>query len=957
MKLLRLLSRFAALAAVMVGLLLPGQLAAQSGTGTVRGQVKDPSGAVVAQATVTLRSPSGETQIRHTNRQGTYEFRNVAPGVYRVAITATGFAVFAQPEVQVAAGKASTVDASLSLQVEQAAVTVTDEGAKVDTRPENNASATVIQGKALEALSDDPDDLQTELTALAGPTAGSGGAQIYIDGFTGGQLPPKSAIREIRINQDPFSAEYDKLGYGRIEILTKPGSDQLHGGFTADLNTAALNARNPFVFNEPSYHRLFYDGNVGGSFNKKTSFFVEAFRRNIDENSIINATVLDSNFQQTSLTEAIHTPRTFTHVSPRLDYQITQNNTVTLRYSFFRANNTNQGIGQTSLPSLAANGANYENSLQISDTQILGVNAVDDTRFEYERGHNSQNPLNTTPTISVPGSFTDGGSSAGTSIGDSSHYELQNYLSTTMGKHTPKFGVRIREDREATSSTAGYNGQFTFNSLTAYALTMQGLQQGLTPEQIRANGGGASQFSLTTGTPLAKVSMMDVGLYADDTWQARQNLTLSYGIRFESQNGMPDHFDVAPRLGFAWGVRKGTVLRGGYGWFYDRFGEGNVLQAERMNGVVQQVYKVVNPDFYPTVPDPATLVGGQTSPTLYRVSPVMQAPLIMQGGIGLEQQVSRIATVSVTYLNSRGIHQELLRNINAPLPGTFDPAVPGSGVRPLGGTENIYQYEPDGIFKQNQIIANFNVRAGSRVMLFGFYTYNDAKSDTSGSFPTNSYDWGADWGRASFDTKQRFVVGGRIAMPYGFSLSPFIVANSGAPFNITLGKDLNGDSIFNDRPAFATDLSRPSVVQTPYGNFDTNPIAGEPLVPINYGTGPGEFSTNLALSKTIGFGPEKQGRGGFGGGGGRGPRGGGLGPRGLSGGGGRGGFGFGGGNNRKYQVTFMVRARNLFNSVNYAAPVGVVGSPRFGQYTALAGGFFSSASSNRSLDLQIRFSF
>ncbi len=923
----------------------------------VQGRVTDPSGAVVAQATVTLRAAGGETKIQHTSRKGTYVFRDVAPGVYRVTIAADGFSVFQQPEVKVVVDRPSTVNAALTIKVEQAAVTVTDEGAKVDTRPENNASATVIQGKALEALSDDPDDLQTELEALAGPTAGNGGAQIYIDGFTGGQLPPKSAIREIHINQDPFSAEFDKLGYGRIEILTKPGSDQLHGGFTADLNTAALNARNPFIFNEPSYHRLFYDGSLGGSFNKKTSFFVEAFRRNIDENSIINAEVLDSNFQPTSLTEAVHTPRTFTHVSPRVDYQITQNNTVTLRYSYFRANDTNQGIGQTALPSLAANSARYENSLQISDTQILGVNALDDTRFEYERGHNSQNPLNTTPAISVPGAFSDGGSSAGMLIGDTSHYELQNYLSTTMGKHTPKFGVRIREDRDANSSTAGYNGEFTFNSLNAYAITGQGLQQGLTPAQIRANGGGASQFSLTTGTPLTRVSVLDAGLFADDTWQARRNLTLSYGIRFETQNGMPDHFDVAPRLGFAWGVTHKTVVRGGYGWFYDRFDEGNILQAERMNGVTQQVYKVVNPDFYPTVPDPATLSGAQISPTVYRISPVMQAPMIMQGGIGLEQQLSRIATVSVTYLNSRGIHQELLRNINAPLPGTYDPAVPGSGVRPLGGTSNIYQYEPDGIFRQSQIITNFNVRGGSRFMLFGFYTYNDAKSDTSGSFPTNQYDWGADYGRASFDVKHRFVVGGHISMPYGFSVNPFIVANSGRPFNITLGKDLNGDSIFNDRPAFATDLSRPGVVQTPYGNFDTNPIAGETLVPINYGTGPGEFSTNLALSKTIGFGPEKRGQGGFGGGGGgRGPRDGGLGPRGLSGGG-RGPFGFGGGSNRKYQVTFMVRARNLLNTVNYAAPIGVVSSPLFGKSTALAGGFFSSPSSNRSLDLQIRFSF
>ena len=105
------------------------------------------------------------------------------------------------------------------------------ENTTISTAPDANASAVIIKGEDLNALSDDPDELQNELTALAGPAAGPNGGQIYIDGFTGGQLPPKSSIREIRVNQNPFSAEYDRLGYGRIEIFTKPGTDQLHGEF------------------------------------------------------------------------------------------------------------------------------------------------------------------------------------------------------------------------------------------------------------------------------------------------------------------------------------------------------------------------------------------------------------------------------------------------------------------------------------------------------------------------------------------------------------------------------------------------------------------------------------------------------------------------------------------------------------------------------------------------------
>src|ERR1700749_672012 len=125
---------------------------------------------------------------------------------------------------------------------------VTDEAAAaLSVDPAANAGAIVIQGKDLEALSDDPDELQSDLQALAGPSAGPNGGEIYIDGFTGGTLPPKSSIREIRINQNPFSAQYDKLGYGRIEVFTKPGTDEYHGQFYLMGNDSVFNTSNPFA--------------------------------------------------------------------------------------------------------------------------------------------------------------------------------------------------------------------------------------------------------------------------------------------------------------------------------------------------------------------------------------------------------------------------------------------------------------------------------------------------------------------------------------------------------------------------------------------------------------------------------------------------------------------------------------------------------------------------------------
>ena len=149
----------------------------------------------------------------------------------------------------------------------------------------------MLSGKDLEALPDDPDELQADLEALAGPSAGPNGGQIYIDGFTAGQLPPKSSIREIRINQNPFSAEYDKLGYGRIEIFTKPGTDKFHGQFSVEGNSSGLNTRNPFLDADATqpYDSVIYMGNIGGPINKKASFFFNVQRRNIDEIAVVNA--------------------------------------------------------------------------------------------------------------------------------------------------------------------------------------------------------------------------------------------------------------------------------------------------------------------------------------------------------------------------------------------------------------------------------------------------------------------------------------------------------------------------------------------------------------------------------------------------------------------------------------------------------------------------------------------
>ena len=975
-----------------------GNLDAQTPTGGLSGVVTDPSGGVIAKAAVRLTTASGASLDTTTNRDGFYEFKGLAPGTYTVKAVAKGFAIFTQEDVQILTGQMQRLNIALLIQMEEEKVEVSDSSTNVDIAPSNNAGMVVMQGKDLEALSDDPDELQSELQTLAGPSAGPNGGQIYIDGFTGGTLPPKGAIREIRINQNPFSAEYDRLGYGRVEILTKPGLDQFHGQASLNANTSAFNSRNPFEnipagTQPPGYNSRQFSGEIGGPLvSKKASFFFNIERRDINELSIVSARIVDpATFAIVPFSDAVSNPRTRTNLSPRIDYQVSASNTLTVRYQFERENQTNNGTGQFNLPSLAFNQLNTEHQFQVSDTQIVNAKTINETRFRFVRETIGQTPQSTAPSISVQGAFDGGGNGAGISNDILDRYELQNYTSMSLGKHFLKFGARLRANRDSNDSMSNFNGSFSFGSrpdptfsgcaapnpppacpqisgLDAYLITLRFLAAGNTQANLQnaiAHGGGASFYSVTNGTALASVSYFDAGLYAQDDWRLRPNITLSLGLRFETQNNFGDHADIAPRLGLAWGIGGSgknspkTVLRVGSGMFYDRFTYDLFLRQERLNGATQQQFLVTSPQFYLfNTPAPASLP--QSNPTMYLPNSNLRAPYTIQTGISLERQLTKFANLSVTYLTSRGVHQFFTTNINA--------ADPVTGVRPLKSfpNENIFQYRSEGLFKQNQLIVNGSVRMGTKLSLSGYYTLSYANSDISGagSFPSNPFDVSQDYGRAAFDVRHRVFFGGTMALPYAFRLSPFLVAQSGVPFNITTGQDLYQDSIFNTRPAFGTCTPGATGVRaTPYGCFNLATQPGQAVVPVNFAEGPGRFSLNLRLSKTFGFGKKAEtanaGAGGPGASGtfGRGP--GGPGDRGSRGGGfGVRGMDSGGSNNNRYNLTFSVNARNVFNNVNLATPIGNLSSPLFGQANGLAGGPYSSSSTaNRRIDLQVSFNF
>jgi hypothetical protein len=483
------------------------------------------------------------------------------------------------------------------------------------------------------------------------------------------------------------------------------------------------------------------------------------------------------------------------------------------------------------------------------------------------------------------------------------------------------------------------------------------------------------------------------------------------GLRYERQTNINSKYNFAPRLAFAWSPGGGNsarppkmVIRGGGGIFYNRFNETNTLQANRFNGTNQQQFilseqplfvggQYVAPttlsplDAFPAVPSNISL--STLSQVTWRVAENLQAPTVYLYGLQVERQLPHKFTTFVGYFHFNIKHVIRARDINAPLPGTFIPGNPSSGVRPFGNVGEIYQYESSGNYNQNQLFIGVNNRLNPNITMFASYVLSKTTNDT-------------ELGRAAFDIRHRFTMAGTFTMPkkfYSLSFNPFIVATSGRPFNIVTGVDANGDRLFLERPAFAApnaDCNAQNIRCTPFGNFNLTPQAGDRIIPRNFGQGPAFFSVNMRVSKTWNFGEvhsskskatssgsssqqqQTAARGGQRGGGGA-PRGPGGIPGFSGGGGGQGGArgggggipGFGGGSasaEKRYGLTFSLAFQNLFNRVNEGTPVGNLLSPSFGQSVGLNGGFGgfgglgggpggSTGAGNRRITAQLRFNF
>ena len=1012
---------FGAVLFCSVALHVPGQQT----TGALKGTVTDQLGSLVVGAKVTLRNARGVSTTANTNSSGVYEFRRLEAGKYELRIDSPGFSVFEDKAVEIQARDLKTLNVQLEVAFEDQQVTVDDRN--ISTDADNNANALVLRGKELEALPNDPQALAATLQAMAGPTdpEAGGQAQIKVDGFSNGQIPPKEAIREVRINNNPFSAENEYPGWNGIEIYTQPGADKWHGSFAFDFNDESLNSRNPFTTKRAPYQQRGYSFSLSGPIiPKRASFSMYFGRYASDANSVVNATILDPvTLKPVAVNESFVTPDVNNYGSGRFDFKINKVHTIVGRFNYSRTTQDLQGIGGYSLPTRAYRGLRTYLIAQVTETALINEKTVNETRFQFTSNRFNQNSVLDAFALNVQDSFNGGGSQVGSSSNKTDRFELQNFTSWTHGNHFLKVGGRLRHVKIDSVSPGNFGGTWTFaggrgprldenddvvlvngqpeivdlSSLERYRRTLQFGRDGLTPAAIRLLGGGATQFSLAGGNPEAIVKQFDVAVYMQDEWKVRPNFTLSPGFRYENQNNIDSNYNFAPRIAFAWSPVFGhkkvvapaanpapkpapaatpgttaaapapapaagpapagppkTVFRGGLGVFYSRASEDITLQTTRFDGENQQQFLVTNPavlDLFPVVP-PIEALEAFAQPQIRRLkSDDLQTVRQLRFMFTVERALPANVKLSLTYMYGSAARSQRSVNINAPLGGTFIPGVPNSGVRPLGADAgNVLEYQSNGHSVSNTLSVNINGTL-KKVQFWGAYNLNKTRSTDSGQTgsPFDAYDFSGEYARSSFGGLNFMYGGGSYTAPGGINLNMFMIASSGNTFNITTGRDTNGDTYFTERPAFATDLNEPGVIVTPLGAFDPTPSPGQTIIPRNFGRGPAFVNVIMSMGKSFKFGkaiepkapppgapkttdatkdqkpPAKQ-------------------PV-----------------QRPYALSFSINASNVFNRTNKGNPVGNMSSPFFLKSPSGSNNFFfgpnGGSGGNRVIGLRVRVSF
>jgi hypothetical protein len=827
----------------------------------ILGEITDPTGALVSRADVSLQNNAIRGRSTHTDSVGVFHFSCLKAGEYHLIVHAPGFADYHQKITIRSEQPVLSLKITLQLPTVTTSIVATDDANALDA--EHGAGAKTLTQNDLSGLASDSDDLQRELQAMATAAGGSPGkAIITVDGFqNASRMPPKSSIREVRLNPDLYSAEYQTPPYegGRIEIYTKPGQDQFHGSVFFDDSDAAFNAGDPLALTAAPAGKRRYGFELSGPLVSKTSdFSLDLEKRDIDEYATVHATVLNDAYQSVPLVENIAAPQRLWIGNARGDWQLGKTNTLVAGYTANVNNETNQGVGGFTLPESGYDSIVSQYDLHISDTAFLSPKLMNEARLGFSWKNTQQQPLSENPALQISGAFTGGGSTAQALHNRERDLEFDDDVLADIGPHTLKIGVQLLDGMVHNYDPNGFNGSFIFGGGLAPQLdannqpiagpdiAISGLEQ-YRRALLTLPGGTPTAYSVTQGSALVPFTQWKVALYAQDQWKLRPQLAFSMGLRYAAQTSPANFSAWAPRFGMAWSPDKSQkwVIHARIGMFYDPIDIATTLEAYRLNGVRQHSITIYNPSFQ----NPLNTSDATTSPlTVRRFAAGVSPSPSFQAQLGVEHDFPKHWHVQTNVSWSRGWDQLRSRNVNAPL--ISGPTATPWLNPPITPNLNIFEFQSTGGLGGPVVFVGIDQSSYKRFHLFVGYLFMGLRSnaDTPMQFPQSSYSDHGDWAQPSWESTHRIFLVGSLNLPWKAKLATFLDSASGLPYDVSSGTDSNGDGVFNDRPSLVSQ-SGSDVYSTQFGLLNANVVNGN--LPRNVGTLPWAVHLDSSLSRSF----------------------------------------------------------------------------------------------------------
>lgn len=954
---------------VFLLILLSSSLFAQSNDGSLRITVKDQLGGAVAGAEVTVSSESGPKfkQKVLTDVSGSVRIQKMPKGQYVVTVVAIGFGEYKHQPFEHDGRESKLIEIGLDVASIETNVEIDDNDS---TDPSNTGVAVVLNEDMISKLPDNQEELERAIRRIGEAVTGED-LPISVNGVQDGKIPPKGSIQQIRVNQNVFSAQYEGPFGGGIDIFTRSGVDKFRTYLGFSFADAKLNAADPYIGQRlPFQMRNYFVSLSGPIIKKKASFFLYGYHTDSDSSSAVNATILDTSLRPVPFREAFATPSRNDGLNIGVNADPTPKHKLYLNYNFNLNSSKNQNVGGFSLPSRANDSDNTFHYLQFSDTFLINPNVVNQTRFlTYYSGFKNTGGSEEAAINALEAFY--GGGSQSNSSSSNLRIDVSNDTTWQIKNYSLGFGVRLRREHITQTSRNNFGGTFTFSgrtapvlnannepvfdedgnpiltqisSLESYRRTLlfQGLGYG--GQQIRELGGGANQFTISGGDPRLEATQYDYSVYLQNSYKVSETISISGGLRYEDQTNISSRKNFAPRFGIVWAPKakeKQSALSAlprisiGYGVFFSRFPLNNTVNVRQANDPDRSQYLVTETNVlntFPNVPTIETLEQFALPRTQRLINDGLQTPYQSLVNLTINKRLPKKFSTVFTIAHGKTFRQSITRNINAPLAGTFDPLDPSSSVRPFGSFGNIYETMSLASFTSTRYSLSLAFPQSQKLFANLRYSYLSAKDNNVGSSGSafDPYDFSREYSRSSFDGLHS--IGGyfSLTLPKGFNLGGDMSINSGRRFNITTGRDSNGDGSYTERPSFASDLNKPGLVETEYGILDPNPGPNDQIIPRNLGRSSANFVFNSFVSKTFSFNQAKDKK-----------------------------------TPPKQSLNFSLRANNVFNIISRGVPVGNMSSPNFlrslsnfsdGGITIINGAQQPNFA-GRSLNLSVGFSF